>query len=136
MDYKEFKEKHPIGTVFKCLEIPPLSIEDNLWNGMAKQQLNFEVVGHVVQTKLNKQDQYTIIIKVVSYDPMTCTLSKSYLEDTHFFHVNKVRVGYLQILNKSESFSSASNQYPHVCPKCGAPAYVGLFSSDCSRKCN
>ena len=28
-----------------------------------------------------------------------------------------------------------SNDYPHVCPRCGAPAYCGLFKVDCSKNC-
>ena len=27
------------------------------------------------------------------------------------------------------------NNYPHICPRCGAAAYVGLFAVDCSRGC-
>lgn len=26
-------------------------------------------------------------------------------------------------------------KYPHQCPNCGSPAYVGLFLVDCSRNC-
>jgi hypothetical protein len=31
--------------------------------------------------------------------------------------------------------TSTSDRYPHRCPKCGKPAYIGLFSVDCS-SCN
>lgn len=26
-------------------------------------------------------------------------------------------------------------RFPHVCPRCGAPAYAGLFVVDCSKGC-
>lgn len=29
--------------------------------------------------------------------------------------------------------SVSKKDYPHVCPRCGAPAYLGLTSVDCSR---
>ena len=32
--------------------------------------------------------------------------------------------------------STSSKEYPHTCPKCGAPAYIGLTSIDCSKGCN
>jgi hypothetical protein len=135
MDYSEFKEKYPIGTIFKCLKVPPLSPEDALWNHMVDQQLNFEIVGHVLKSQLNGMDQFTIIIKIVSYDPMNCKLSQEYLQDTHFFYVKKVRTNYLEILNKPVVINNQLDKYPHACPRCGAPAYIGLFSTDCSKGC-
>ena len=135
MDYKEFKEKYPIGTIFKCLRIPPLSLEDNLWNDMVTQKLNFEIVGHVFKSQLKSTEQFTLIIKIVSYDPVTCNLSQEYLKDTHFFYVKNVRTNYLEILNKPEVFKDQSNMYPDVCPRCGAPAYKGMAIVDCSKGC-
>lgn len=35
----------------------------------------------------------------------------------------------------SSSPITASKDYPHTCPDCGKPAYVGLFKVDCSAKC-
>lgn len=31
---------------------------------------------------------------------------------------------------------SITKRYPHECPKCGGPAYVGLTSVDCLMKCD
>ncbi len=31
---------------------------------------------------------------------------------------------------------SAENRYPHKCPHCGGPAYIGLGPVDCSAGCN
>jgi hypothetical protein len=33
------------------------------------------------------------------------------------------------------SHRSRSSVYPHTCPRCGAPAYVGFSKVDCSRSC-
>lgn len=34
-----------------------------------------------------------------------------------------------------EEKSRKDEKYPHKCPKCGGPAYVGFSSVDCKNKC-
>jgi hypothetical protein len=43
----------------------------------------------------------------------------------------------LQFLSKFETvvIKNKEDRYPHKCPKCGSPAYVGFASLDCSKGC-
>jgi hypothetical protein len=36
-----------------------------------------------------------------------------------------------RIILKEKIF--CKNDYPHICPRCGADAYIGLFSVDCTK---
>lgn len=136
MDYNEFKNKFPVGVRFKCSRVSsPSSIEDRMWNSMVDQELTFEVKGHVYKNVISQNDQYTIIIKVYDYNINVCTLSTDYLEDEHFFYVTKDRTHLLSIVG-SENVVIDNSSYPHTCPRCGAPAYVGLLNTDCSKGCS
>lgn len=37
--------------------------------------------------------------------------------------------------NKTSATDSVRNRYPHVCPRCKSPAYIGFVQVDCSTNC-
>lgn len=39
------------------------------------------------------------------------------------------------VLTNAELQAPASGEWPHRCPRCSAPAYVGFSSVDCSKRC-
>lgn len=39
-------------------------------------------------------------------------------------------------LEQTVEIDDRISSYPHQCPKCGGPAYVGLTSVDCLKKCD
>jgi hypothetical protein len=54
------------------------------------------------------------------------------------FRLNFARYGFpyfiLELVSE-KACTTKSNDFPHICPRCGAPAYCGLQKVDCSKGC-
>ena len=137
MTYDEFKNQYPIGSLIKYLMIPNATqLADNIWNMAVAQGLVYKILGHMGSAT----DSFKILVSIDSYDPITCKLSADFLADQHLLDIRKDRLPYIAIAGSASAKSpmtpeEIASYYPHVCPRCGAPAYIGFYKTDCSTGC-
>jgi hypothetical protein len=136
MHYEKFKEEFAIGTLIKYVEINrPTSLQEQIWNSTVRQGLIFKIVGHLGMT-VGSEDVFKVLATVFDYDEKECTMSEEFLEDEHILYIGETRLPYLKIISSEIKQAKHISNFPHVCPYCGAPAYVGIFSVDCSNNCH
>ena len=91
--------------------------------------INFPMIENEIYECVRKKDLY---------DVLKGKLKPHYLCDEISI---TVWAEYFEPFDSIESFESngcgcnINDKYPHKCPKCGSPAYIGLNSVDCSN-CN
>jgi hypothetical protein len=135
MIYENFKRKFAIDNLIKYTEIlNPKTIQEQIWNSTVRQGLVFRIIGHLGITT-GPENIFKILAKVYKYDEDNCTLSQDFLENEHILYIGESRLPHVEKIDSLENKNS-SNEFPHVCPNCGAPAYIGIFSVDCSKKCH
>ena len=136
MTYDEFKNQYPIGALIKYLPIPnAILLADNIWNMTVGQGLVYKILGHMGHSV----NLFKVLVSIDSFDPVICKLSQDFLQDQHLLDFKTDRLPYIVIVNSTKSPMSPAElaaHFPHVCPKCGAPAYVGFYKTDCSANCS
>lgn len=137
MNNERFKQEYPVGSLIKYTEILyPKTIQEQIWNSTAKQGIVFRIEGHLGEVIGGIEKVFRVLGTVYDYDQNTCSLSNDFLEDEHILLIGDSKLSYISIVNKTNnSTTNINDRYPNICPHCGAPAYIGMFSVDCSKSC-
>lgn len=141
MLYSEFKNKYPIGTQIKFSGIQnPISLADQLWNSMTSNGFVYKIIGHMGG---HDNDMFNILATIEDYDRVNCKKSQSFLTDKHLLRIEDECLANIAIIAGASTTVSVTStpvdmasHYPDICPHCGAPAYVGFYKIDCSKKCH
>ena len=81
------------------------------------------------------------LVDVYNIPRLKGLINPLYLKNTTYYvEGDEIEVSYWSIFfepldSKNSNNLIYLNSYPHKCPKCGSPAYIGLHSVDCSN-CN
>jgi hypothetical protein len=126
------KEDIKLGTTF----IITKGLDIDIINKCIKQKVEFTIVD--LSSARGALPLVHCSIGNCSDQDLLDSFKKYYCEDKSSpgYGYLKISVGDLdrenmQVVYKKKE--SCMSNYPHICPRCGAPAYVGLFSVDCTR---
>ena len=140
MLYSEFKNTYPIGTQIKFSRIQnPTTLADQVWNSMTDNGFVYKIIGHMGGFD---DDVFKILATIEDYDKVNCKKPQDFLTDKHLLNIEDECLPHVSIIAGTSAVASVTvpsvniaTHYPDICPHCGAPAYIGFYKVDCSKKC-
>ena len=77
-----------------------------------------------------------ILNEIVSVQPMSLPSGLLFYMDYRYESKgwNREHIGACDGIGKTSTIIADPKMFPHKCPRCSAPAYVGFMKVDCSRK--